>query len=172
VKSDRLEDHIMHAEFIDVSRKDIESFSSVFKLYAVGTTSLRTLESIYWMGVKAFINPEIDLHQLEIKQWDVYDELQAYNLTRNEAISHLLTWMNNRNLNRILCRTQILIAPGYKARMAGGLITNFHQPQSTLLLLIAAITGPDWRIIYQYALDNNFRFLSYGDGMLIEFDET
>jgi S-adenosylmethionine:tRNA ribosyltransferase-isomerase len=120
------------------------------------------------MGVKTFLNPSIEMHDLEIKQWDAYDQLGQHKLSRAEALSSLLTWMNNRISNRLICHTQILIAPGYSVRMIDGLITNFHQPQSTLLLLIAALVGENWRNLYQYALDNDFRFLSYGDGMLIK----
>jgi S-adenosylmethionine:tRNA ribosyltransferase-isomerase len=101
----------------------------------------------------------------------VYDLLQQHALPRAEALRHLLTWMRTRSLDRIICRTRLLIAPGYTARMVTGIITNFHQPQSTLLLLIAALVGPDWRRIYDHALDNGFRFLSYGDGSLIKIGE-
>ena len=167
VKSDTLAQHEMHSEFIDITARTIEALINAEKIYAVGTTSLRTLESLYWMGVKTFLNPSMEMHDLEIKQWDVYDQLGQHKLSRAEALSHLLTWMNKRKSNRLICHTQILVAPGYSVRLIDGLITNFHQPQSTLLLLIAALIGDEWKTIYQFALDNDFRFLSYGDGMMI-----
>ena len=158
----------MHAEFIDVTTDTIESLLASENIYAVGTTSLRTLESLYWMGVKAFNAPGIELQDLEIQQWEVYESLAQDKLPAKDALLHLLSWMYKRNMNRLICRTRILIAPGYSARMVNGIITNFHQPQSTLLLLIAALIGDEWKRLYQYALDNDFRFLSYGDGMLIK----
>lgn len=167
VKSDTMEDHPMHAEFIDVSRETILELSSDKELVAVGTTSLRTLESLYWMGVKLSINPDLSSAELEMNQWDVYDQLQQHTLPREEALQHLLTYMHNRKMERLICRTRLLIAPGYQPQMISGIITNFHQPQSTLLLLIAALAGPQWREIYHYALNHDFRFLSYGDGSLI-----
>jgi S-adenosylmethionine:tRNA ribosyltransferase-isomerase len=168
VKSDTMEDHEMHAEFIDVSADTINALAHDERIIAVGTTSLRTLESLYWMGIKTYLDPSISPEEIELNQWDVYDLLQQHALPRAEALQHLLTWMHSRHMERIICRTRLLIAPGYKARMVAGIVTNFHQPQSTLLLLIAALVGPDWRRIYDYALANDFRFLSYGDGSLIK----
>ena len=168
VKTETMEDHLMHAEFIDVSGDTILALSKDEQIIAVGTTSLRTLESLYWMGIKASLNPNISLEEMEMKQWDVYDQLQYYILPREEALQHLLTYMNNRKMERMVCRTSLLIAPGYQPQMIAGIITNFHQPQSTLLLLIAALAGPRWREIYDYALTHDFRFLSYGDGSLIK----
>jgi S-adenosylmethionine:tRNA ribosyltransferase-isomerase len=168
VKSETLAQHQMHAEFIDVTTDTIESLLSSENIYSVGTTSLRTLESLYWMGVKAFNTPGIELQDLEIQQWEVYDNLIQHKLPAKDALLHLLSWMYKRNMQRLICRTRILIAPGYTVRMVNGIITNFHQPQSTLLLLVAALIGDDWKRLYQYALDNDFRFLSYGDGMLIK----
>ena len=168
VKTETMEDHLMHAEFIDVSGDTILALSKDEQIIAVGTTSLRTLESLYWMGIKASLNPNISLEEMEMKQWDVYDQLQYYILPREEALQHLLTYMHNRKMERMVCRTRLLIAPGYQPQMIAGIITNFHQPQSTLLLLIAALAGPRWREIYDYALTHDFRFLSYGDGSLIK----
>jgi S-adenosylmethionine:tRNA ribosyltransferase-isomerase len=170
VKGDTMEEHDMHAEFIDVAAGTITDLAGDERIIAVGTTSLRTLETLYWMGIKASLNPSITAEEIELGQWDVYDLLQQHALPRAEALRHLLTWMHNRTMDRIICRTRLLIAPGYTARMVAGLITNFHQPQSTLLLLIAALTGPDWRRMYDYALANGFRFLSYGDGSLIKIE--
>ena len=168
VKTETMEDHLMHAEFIDVSGDTILALSKDEQIVAVGTTSLRTLESLYWMGIKASLNPNISLEEMEMKQWDVYDQLQHHILPREEALQHLLTYMHNRKMERMVCRTRLLIAPGYQPQMIAGIITNFHQPQSTLLLLIAALAGPRWREIYDYALTHDFRFLSYGDGSLIK----
>ena len=169
VKSEIMEQHEMHAEWIDVPSSTIENIVNNIKedIVAVGTTSLRTIESLYWMGIKSFLNNNISLHELEIKQWEVYEaQLSEQNITANDALSSLITWMKKNDLQRLFLKTQILIAPGYQFRIAKALITNFHQPQSTLLLLVAAITK-DWKGIYEYALKNDFRFLSYGDGCLI-----
>ncbi|TAH00959.1 MAG: S-adenosylmethionine:tRNA ribosyltransferase-isomerase [Sphingobacteriales bacterium] len=172
VKSETMEDHLMHAEFIDVSTDNILALSKDEQIVAVGTTSLRTLESLYWMGIKASLHPNISLEEMEIKQWDVYDQLQYNMLPREEALQHLLTYMHLRKMERMVCRTRLLIAPGYQPQMISGIITNFHQPQSTLLLLIAALAGPRWREIYDYALTHDFRFLSYGDGSLIKIQNN
>lgn len=167
VKAASMKDHEMHAEYIDVNEKTIvELKEKVGRLAAVGTTSLRTLESLYWLGVKASLNKGET--KLTIHQWDVYREpLLSTSLKPAEALEALLAWMKQNNLERIFTQTQLLIAPGYRFRMANMLITNFHQPQSTLLLLVAAAIGDDWKKMYNYALQNDFRFLSYGDGNLI-----
>jgi S-adenosylmethionine:tRNA ribosyltransferase-isomerase len=133
---------------------------------AVGTTSLRTIESLYWMGIKIVENKDISPEELSIKQWDPY-EIELKRVSAKEALTHLYDWINNHRLPGILTKTQILIAPGYNLKIAKGIITNFHQPKSTLLLLIAAIVGNEWKKIYEYALENNYRFLSYGDGCLL-----
>ena len=168
VKSEYIADHDMHAEYIEVDIATIEELLSYEgRILAVGTTSLRTLESLYWMGVKAYVNPRINIEGLEMKQWEVYEELGRHQLTAGQSLISLLSWMKKHQIVRILCKTQILIAPGYHVRMIRGLITNFHQPQSTLLLLVAALIGNDWKKVYAYALENDFRFLSYGDGSLL-----
>jgi S-adenosylmethionine:tRNA ribosyltransferase-isomerase len=174
VKAEIMESHEMHAEWIDVSIATIENILANLKgnIIATGTTSLRTIESLYWMGVKSFLNNESQLQDLEIKQWDVYDEpLTDQNIEAKIALMSLIKWMKNNDLQKLLIKTQILIAPGYKCKIANALITNFHQPGSTLLLLVAAITK-DWKKIYEYALHNNFRFLSYGDGCLISISNN
>lgn len=167
VKSDTLDGHEMHAEYIDVSQQLIERIlaQNSGPIVPVGTTSFRTLESLYWMGVKLCVNPNASLDELELKQWDVY-ELQQ-DITRTDAIIALLQWMKQKDLQRIICKTQLLVTPGYIIRMADAIITNFHQPNSTLLLLISAFVGENWKTIYNYALENEFRFLSYGDGSLL-----
>ncbi len=168
VKSERMQDHPMHREWIEVTKDDIENLLQHIHddVIAVGTTSLRTIESLYWMGVKAILNPGATLQQLEVQQWEAYD-LPLQTATATEALQALLNWMHQQKTEQLICHTQILIAPGYRLRMATALITNFHQPNSTLLLLVAAVTGDDWKAIYKYALENDFRFLSYGDGSLL-----
>ncbi len=170
VKASSMHGHEMHSEWIDVSIETIEQFIShtSTNIIAVGTTSLRTIESLYWMGVKTIIYPEITSAELKIYQWDVYDApLSETKISSEEALIALLQWMKKNKQHRILTPTQILIAPGYQFKIAKAIITNFHQPQSTLLLLVAAIAGNDWRKLYDYAMENDFRFLSYGDGSLI-----
>jgi S-adenosylmethionine:tRNA ribosyltransferase-isomerase len=133
---------------------------------AVGTTSLRTLESLYLMGCKLVSQPGLTLEALEIKQWDAF-ETQTTGIPVAEALDHLLSWLDRQGQSRVVAHTQLLIAPGYQVRMADALITNFHQPASTLLLLVAAFVGTDWRDVYNYALGHDFRFLSFGDGSLL-----
>ncbi len=172
VKSATMQDHEMHKEWMQVKRSTIETilcFQSG-NIIPVGTTSLRTLESLYWMGVKAYHQPTATMEELEIHQWDAY-ELPS-SLSATDALTALLNWMHTHETEELICHTQILIAPGYKIRLANALVTNFHQPDSTLLLLVAAFVGNDWRKIYDYALANDFRFLSYGDGSLLWRRET
>ncbi len=168
VKSEQLKDHSMHAEWLELEKRLIEKLmtSNDKTIVAVGTTSLRSLESLYWMGLKAALNPEWHLEQLEIKQWEVY-ELEERAIPLEASLNALLSWMDARKLEKLVCQTQILIAPPYKLKVAKGLLTNFHQPQSTLLLLVSAIVGNKWKTIYNYALDHEFRFLSYGDSSLL-----
>ena len=165
VKAETIGNHTMHAEWIDVEIDLIKDLINQQQIIVVGTTSLRTIETLYWMGVKASVNPEATIEQLEIKQWDAY-ELDA-KLSVEQSLSHLINWLQKNNLHQLICKTQILIAPPYKLKIAKGIITNFHQPQSTLLLLISAVVGNKWKKIYDYALENNFRFLSYGDSSIL-----
>jgi S-adenosylmethionine:tRNA ribosyltransferase-isomerase len=167
VTSEKLQDHEMHAEFIDVSLEFISSLiNHAGPIIPVGTTSLRTIETLYWMGVKAAKLSSADIAALSIQQWDAYD-WDDNAITKNDALLHLVEWMKRQNITRIICKTQLLIAPGYQLKVADAIITNFHQPQSTLLLLVHAFVGENWKHIYDYALKNNFRFLSYGDGSLL-----
>ncbi len=168
VKSATMNEHEMHAEFIDVSRSFIDTLQQPLSqnIITVGTTSLRTVESLYWLGVKTVLNPSIRPDELSVSQWDPY-ELNASGITAIKALHSLSNWLQQQGLERLITKTQIIIAPGYTFRIIKGLITNIHQPQSTLLLLVAAITGENWRKIYNYALANDFRFLSYGDGCLL-----
>lgn len=167
VKADTMAEHEMHAEYIDVNMHTIRKLqSNIGKIAATGTTSLRTIESLYWLGTKAYLNPEIKT--LSLSQWEVYEApLATTAITAHDALEALLQWMERNSTENIFTQTQILIAPGYRFRMADMLITNFHQPRSTLLLLVAAAIGEDWKKMYAYAMKNDFRFLSYGDGNLI-----
>ena len=167
VKAATMKAHEMHAEYIDVSVETIyKLIEKTGNIAAVGTTSLRTIETLYWLGVKAFLDPQIK--NLQLSQWDVYEApLSSSSINAKDALSALLNWMQKNKLNHIFTQTQLLIAPGYTFRIADILITNFHQPQSTLLLLVAAAIGNDWKKMYEYALENDFRFLSYGDGNMI-----
>ena len=169
VKSSTMELHEMHAEWIDVSLSSIENIRDhgAKNIIPVGTTSLRTVESLYWMGVKCYLNRNCSLEELEIKQWEVYEEpLISADVNPKTALHSLVEWLKTNNQKRLFIKTQILLAPGYRFSVATSLITNFHQPKSTLLLLVAAITK-DWKEIYSFALENDFRFLSYGDGCLL-----
>lgn len=168
VKSETLANHDMHAEWIDVSIEVIEALlnNSGKNKIAIGTTSLRTIESLYWLGVKVFYNENILTEQLELSQWEPYRVLEK-ELSVAESLTALINWMKKKSLTQLVCKTSILLAPPYRLRMADGIITNFHQPQSTLLLLISCIVGQEWKNIYKYALENNFRFLSYGDSSLL-----
>lgn len=178
VKSDTMQGHEMHAEVIDITIDTLQQIATALanrntgsdnapQLIVVGTTSLRTIETLYWMGVKAKLNPGYNIDELEIKQWDVYEPALHIKLTASEAILALINWLQQHNMQRIVCKTQIMIAPSYQLKMATALVTNFHQPDSTLLLLVAAVVGDNWKAIYDYALQHNFRFLSYGDGSLL-----
>jgi S-adenosylmethionine:tRNA ribosyltransferase-isomerase len=169
VKSPDLGQHVMHTEYISASRAAIHELRKTVAagkpLIPVGTTSARTIESLYWLGVKVFREPEIGLTDLVVNQWDAYGESCA--LATDTALSILLEWMDGRKIAELITTTQLLITPGYRWRLAAGLITNFHQPESTLLLLVASLIGEDWKRVYHYALEHNFRFLSYGDGCLL-----
>jgi len=173
VKTETIEQHEMHAEFFEVNIELIEKMAASGKnIIAVGTTSLRTLESLYWMGLKiresSIVKREmkISVEDIIVQQWDAY-ELDDKNISVQESLQALLDWMRENRLSKLIAKTQILIAPPYKLKVANALITNFHQPKSTLLLLVAAIVGDKWKSIYDYALQNNFRFLSYGDACLL-----
>ena len=166
VKSERMGDHEMHAEHFTVTKSFIQNLMDHIdkNIIAVGTTSLRTLESLYWLGVKSSrVNGQ---WSNEITQWEVYDYYENI-VSSKEALQNLINWMVEKKSDRLTAKTKIIIAPGYQSKIVTGLITNFHQPQSTLLLLVAAFIGEDWRKVYDHAMKNNFRFLSYGDGSLL-----
>jgi len=175
VKAALMQDHEMHAEWIDVNTATINNILTNLDntIVATGTTSLRTIESLYWLGVKTIIDPNITYEKLIIDQWDVYEEpLANTTYSSSEALTALISWMKKNKAERLVTKTQVLIAPGYKFKIAKILITNFHQPQSTLLLLVAAAIGDNWKKVYNYALENDFRFLSYGDGSLLYIKEN
>ena len=168
VKSDNIGHHEMHTEFISVRRQTIEKLLAhrVWAV-AVGTTSVRTLESLYYMGLKTLRRSDIEEHELHVRQWEPYEETAGSEVTSEEALRSLLDWMDRRQLSVLHSSTQIIIAPGYDYRIVRMLVTNFHQPKSTLLLLVSAFVRGDWRRIYDYALSHDFRFLSYGDSSLL-----
>jgi S-adenosylmethionine:tRNA ribosyltransferase-isomerase len=163
VKAETIADHLMHSESFTVRAETLQAILAAETLVAVGTTSLRTIESLHWLGVKLLGAQAAE--DWTLGQWEAY-ELDA-SVPARESISALLQYMNEKGLKELNCRTSLLIVPGYDFKIPSALITNFHQPQSTLLLLVAAFVGEDWKKIYQYALENDFRFLSYGDSSLL-----
>ncbi|MBQ6768086.1 MAG: S-adenosylmethionine:tRNA ribosyltransferase-isomerase [Prevotella sp.] len=169
VKSEQIADHEMHTEFISVRRHTIERLiAHGGKAIAVGTTSVRTLESLYYMGLKVLQNPDVSEEQLHVQQWEPYEaQSLASGVGSKESLQALLDWMNRQRLTVLHSSTQIIIAPGYDYKIVKVLVTNFHQPQSTLLLLVSAFVKGDWRKIYDYALSHDFRFLSYGDSSVL-----
>ena len=175
VKSDTIGEHAMHTEYIAVHRQTlVKLLDHDCWAIAVGTTSVRTLESLYYMGLKVLRNPDISEEQLHVEQWEPYDaSLNETGVALNqrnsvkEALQGLLSWMDSHQLTVLHSSTQIIIAPGYDYKIVKMLVTNFHQPQSTLLLLVSAFVHGDWHRIYDYALQHDFRFLSYGDSSLL-----
>ena len=170
VKSEEIEGHEMHTEFISVRRSTIQKLiDHDASAIAVGTTSVRTLESLYYMGLKVMQHPELSEDQLHVMQWEPYEIVNSEKGIVNsvEALKALAAWMDAKGLEVLHSSTQIIIAPGYDYHIVKMLVTNFHQPQSTLLLLVSAFVKGDWRKIYDYALIHDFRFLSYGDSSLL-----
>ncbi|MBC5642947.1 S-adenosylmethionine:tRNA ribosyltransferase-isomerase [Parabacteroides sp. BX2] len=167
VKSETIEGHEMHTEYISVRRSTIERVMQNFgKIIAVGTTSVRTLESLYYIGVTLAAHPDATSEELIVRQWMPYEDANN-RLTPAEALQNILDYLDKHQLNTLITATQIIIAPGYEFKIVKGIVTNFHQPKSTLLLLISAFVKGDWKNIYDYALGHNFRFLSYGDSSLL-----
>jgi len=166
VKTDKLSEHHMHEEFIEIHAVNIEKLIS--KLYepviAVGTTSLRTLETLYWLGLKISKHKNISAGELFLDQ--PYPYLETSDISTADALHYLLDWLKNEPEEKLVTKTQLFIVPGYKFKIVHGLVTNFHQPYSTLLLLVAAFIGPSWKSAYTFALEHGYRFLSYGDGCL------
>ena len=179
VKSEEIEGHEMHTEYISVRRETIAKLiRHEGKAIAVGTTSVRTLESLYYMGLKVLRNPDLTEDQLHVSQWEPYENHGDWHNDSSAAeirvpvpvilcLQALLSWMDAHDLQVLHSSTQIIIAPGYDYKIVKMLVTNFHQPQSTLLLLVSAFVKGDWRKIYDYALSHDFRFLSYGDSSLL-----
>jgi len=205
VKTAHITDHEMHAEFFEITTATLNHLIEIAKqkelnpaaytpVIAVGTTTLRTIESLYWLGVKLINNKKLQENKdLHLMQWDAYasnprSENESNsgtsnntnddttidnnnNITVKNALSTLLTWMQSHQMDQLITSTQLMIVPGYSFKIANGLVTNFHQPKSTLLLIIAAITKDHWKSIYQYAIENQYRFLSYGDGCFFTINE-
>jgi S-adenosylmethionine:tRNA ribosyltransferase-isomerase len=170
VKSDTIGQHEMHTEYVAVRRHTLERLlAHDGQAIAVGTTSVRTLESLYYMGLKVMNCPDLTEEQLHVNQWEPYEEVRGERLEVRgvEALRALMDWMDRRQLTTLHSSTQIIIAPGYNYHIVKMLVTNFHQPQSTLLLLVSAFVKGDWHRIYDYALAHDFRFLSYGDSSLL-----
>ena len=204
VKTDNITDHEMHAEVFEITSITLTDLIEIAKqkelnpaqytpVIAVGTTTLRTLETLYWLGVKLIRNPSLEENKdLHLMQWDAYDSINESNYQSHiksnnksnnnnsdanrsipvkDALGTLLSWMQSHQMHSLITSTQLMIVPGYSFKIANGLVTNFHQPKSTLLLIIAASTGDKWKNIYKYAIDNDYRFLSYGDGCFFTINE-
>lgn len=169
VKSDTIGDHAMHTEHFAVTRRTVDRLlAKPEHVIAVGTTSVRTLESLYYIGcalARGGADESAD-GAFTVGQWTPYGA-DAPTLPAEEALRAILSYLDGRGMDRLWAATQIIIAPGYQFKIVRGMVTNFHQPQSTLLLLVSAFVGGDWRTIYDYALAHDFRFLSYGDSSLL-----
>ena len=166
VKSEEIEGHEMHTEYISVNRRTIKKLiAHGGQTVAVGTTSVRTLESLYYIGILINQHPEANQEELHVKQWMPYEPHPA--LTPVESLQCILDYLNRHDMEALHTSTQIIIAPGYDYKIVKKIVTNFHQPQSTLLLLVSAFVKGNWKKIYDYALSHEFRFLSYGDSSLL-----
>ena len=165
VKADNAAEHEMHTEHFIVKRTTIEKIVQYLgNITITGTTTVRTVESLFCVGTQIFENKDVDAEEFHVSQWEAYEYKDKYDA--REILENLLSWMTAKGLEYIRCATQIMIVPGFRFRITDRLITNFHQPKSTLLLLLSAFIGDEWRKVYGYALENNFRFLSYGDSCL------
>ena len=164
IKTDKIAEHQMHSESFTVKKDTIQHIINNDYVISVGTTSMRVLESLYWLGV-SILHQNMGLDEIQISQWVGYRDDYGTNL--QDSFAAILNQMELLELGEISGQTSIIIIPGYKFRVCKGLITNFHQPQSTLILLVAAFLGDNWRIVYDYALQNDFRFLSYGDSSIL-----
>jgi S-adenosylmethionine:tRNA ribosyltransferase-isomerase len=166
VKTEKISDHHMHEEYIEVSAEFLETLISKLKdpVIAVGTTSLRTLETLYWLGLKATLVKKNGQLDLSLDQW--YPYIESAEIPVDVALHSLLDRVLTEPGKKLVSKTRLFIVPGYRFKIVSGLITNFHQPHSTLLLLVAALIGPSWKNVYSWALDHDYRFLSYGDGCL------
>jgi len=167
VKDNSISNHIMHTEHFSVKRQTIENvLNHLGSIIAVGTTSVRTLESLYYIGVKLAENPEATAEELTVPQWMPYSD-QNNTLTPKQALQNIIDYIDRHHTDRIVSATQIIIVPGYNFKVVRGIVTNFHQPKSTLMLLVSAFVKGNWKPIYTYALSHDFRFLSYGDSSLL-----
>ncbi|MDR1454825.1 MAG: S-adenosylmethionine:tRNA ribosyltransferase-isomerase [Tannerella sp.] len=167
VKTETLDAHPMHTEWFTVQRRTVvRLLASPGRVIAVGTTSVRTLESLYYIGAMLARHPDALDEERTVGQWTPYEE-RLPDISPSEALHQILAYLDRQQTDQLTMATQLLIAPGYSFRLVNGILTNFHQPQSTLLLLVAAFTGGDWKQIYDYALSHDFRFLSYGDSSLL-----
>jgi S-adenosylmethionine:tRNA ribosyltransferase-isomerase len=166
IKTEKISEHEMHEEFIEVSAEVLEFLAQKLNepVIAVGTTSLRTIETLYWLGLMISLDNNISATDLHLDQWFPYKQKAV--IGAKEALQLLLEWIRRQPEKRLVTKTQLFIVPGYQFKIVRGLITNFHQPNSTLLLLVAALIGPAWKSVYTWALEHNYRFLSYGDGCL------
>ena len=168
VKSEEIQDHEMHTEYVCVHRETLEKLiKHGAEAIAVGTTSVRTLESLYYMGVKLEQNMDLSEEELHVNQWEPYENEAAKGVTPMKALENIVAYLDKHGLSVLHSSTQIIIAPGYEYKIVKMLVTNFHQPQSTLLLLVSAFLHGDWHKVYDYALAHDFRFLSYGDSSLL-----
>ncbi|MCX2738920.1 S-adenosylmethionine:tRNA ribosyltransferase-isomerase [Pontibacter anaerobius] len=167
VKADTMEAHEMHAEQLYITKSVLERLlkQQGNPVIPVGTTSMRSLESIYWLGAKVLEQPELPQQELQVSQWQAYESMNPPSAAK--ALEALLHYMVRQGVNHLHASTQIIIAPGYTFRMCHGLVTNFHQPESTLLLLVSALIGENWRKVYRHAMEHDYRFLSYGDSSLL-----
>ena len=166
VKTSSVAEHQMHEEPFTIKKNLLKTLLNAKTVVLVGTTTLRTLESIYWLGIKLM---EGSLHDdWNLRQWEAYSLADASHGKEFKTVfSEIINYMDDRELDELHCSTSLMIVPGYKFQIPDALITNFHQPKSTLLLLVSAITGNEWKKIYTHALENNYRFLSYGDSSLL-----
>ena len=167
VKTAKISEHEMHTELFSINKKSIEKIAKhCGDIVAVGTTGTRTLESLFYLGQLISINPDIPENELIVKQWQPYDtELPRMSL--QESLQLLIDYLNKKSLDKLTALTQIMIVPGFEFKVISGMVTNFHQPKSTLLLLVSAFLGGKWKTVYDYAFSHEFRFLSYGDSSLL-----
>ena len=169
VKSEEISGHTMHSEPFSVTSEVLYKLYETVgnkEIIAVGTTSVRTIESLYWLGVRCAVSGQDAWTPSPVEQWIPYTS-DTKDISARDALGALCEYVYRHSMDRLTCRTRIIIVPSYRYRIVNNLITNFHQPKSTLLLLIAALIGEDWRKVYEYALDHDFRFLSYGDSSLL-----
>ncbi len=166
VKSDSIGNHEMHTEFISVPKETLKKIANhTGNIIVVGTTSMRTVESLYYIGKKLIVQPDLEMHNIIVNQWEPYEEETP--VEPIDTLHTILDYLNRTDQDRLVAETRLMIVDGYNFHFPDALITNFHQPQSTLLLLVSAYVGNDWKKIYEYALHNNYRFLSYGDSSLL-----